>query len=204
VKVAGKMQQWITVSLVFLILGVVVVCGGHYSEADGRFYFPEFQDRAVRAHDQQRPRMVSRALSEAAGVYKDKSRSAQLGLQQSVFITVVSYTGQARYKALLHNFLCFTEHYGIDLVVYVVQHNIKDWKEEQVSYARAGIRMLSYPDELFWTLMYTKSSMGQGEYTPGSLDVCTQRHTVYTAHPLPQVKRTTSPPRRPSPRMARW
>jgi hypothetical protein len=154
-------------SLVFLLLGVLVICEGHYSEADGRFYFPEFQERARRAHDLQRLQLVSKALTEAAGVYKDKSRSAQLGLQQSVFITVVSYTDQARYKALLHNFLCFTEHYGIDLVVYAVQHNIKDWEEEQRSYAKAGIRMLPYPDELFWTLMYTKSSevlTGGGEH----------------------------------------
>jgi hypothetical protein len=102
--------------------------------------------------------MVSNVLMEAAGIYKDKSRGTKLGLQRTVFITVVSYTDQARYKSILHNFFCFTHHYGIDLVVYVVHHNIKDWKGEKESYAKAGIRVLSYPDELLWTLLYAKST----------------------------------------------
>jgi hypothetical protein len=63
--------------------------------------------------------------------------------------------------------LCFTQHYGIDLVVYIVHHSIKDWKEEKESYSKAGIRVLPYPDELFWTLLYaTSSEERQGTGTP--------------------------------------
>jgi hypothetical protein len=82
-------------SLLFLT-GAFVNCMGYYSDNEGRFYFPEFRERARSAVDYQRPQVVSNVLTEAAGIYKDKSRGAERGLQKTVFITVVSYTDQAR------------------------------------------------------------------------------------------------------------
>jgi hypothetical protein len=79
-----------------------------------------------------RDRHVLHTLQSAAGVYINKERGVAAGLQKTVFMTIISYNAKAglhHYKIYFRNFLCFAQHYGIDLIVYILHHNLPDVEE---------------------------------------------------------------------------
>jgi hypothetical protein len=105
---------------------------------------------------------VRALLKAAAGVYKNKTRGHKSGLQRTVLTTVLSY-GTSRsfqYMVYFRNFLCFAAHYDFDLVVYVQHHDIPmdDLKLQLQSLEALGVRVLTYPDLIFWSLIAEKQS----------------------------------------------
>lgn len=114
-----------------------------------------------RAHNSTRDRHVLLTLQSAAGVYTDKERGITAGLQKTVFMTIVSYNTKAglhHYKIYFRNFLCFAQHFGIDLIVYILHHSLPNVEEEVQSLQKLGVRVLTYPDERFWKLVHQKKS----------------------------------------------
>lgn len=154
--------RWFLVFLFLLICAAVRVEG---VVDERRQYHSEFKQRAQAAHDPARTYLVHETLSSAAGVYHNKTRALELGLTKTVMITVIQYAEKSYYKLFLFNLLCFTRHHGIDLVVYIIHHGLKDWESEVKSYAVMGVKVLPYPDELFWSLLYSKPN--EIRYGPG-------------------------------------
>ena len=112
-----------------------------------------------RAHNETRDQMVLTTLREASGVYNDKERGRKYGLSKTVFITVIAYNSREKihhYKVYFRNFLCFTKHYGIDLIVYILHHHLPDVEKEIRSLEELGVRVLTYPDERFWSTVHQK------------------------------------------------
>ena len=108
-----------------------------------------------------RDEIVLRTLQAAAGVYRDKERGAKASLQKTVFMTVVAYNTKENifhYKVYFRNFLCFVQHYEIDLIIYILHHHLPDVEEEIRSLELLGVKVLTYPDELFWGLLAEKKS----------------------------------------------
>jgi hypothetical protein len=108
-----------------------------------------------------RDQHVLHTLQSAAGVYIDKERGITAGLQKTVFMTIISYNAKAglyHYKIYFRNFLCFAQHFGIDLIVYILHHTLPDVEEEVQSLQKLGVRVLTYPDERFWKLVLQKKS----------------------------------------------
>ena len=100
---------------------------------------------------------VQETLKRAAGVYKDKARGKELGIEKTVFISVIAYpVGAHHYKVYFRNFLCFIHHYRYDLVVYVVHQGDVDPDVEIQSLRKLGVSPLTYPDELFWKVVSNK------------------------------------------------
>ena len=115
-----------------------------------------------RARDQTRDQVVSTTLREASGVYVDKERGRKHGLSKTVFITVIAYNAREKihhYKVYFRNFLCFTKHFGIDLIVYILHHHLPDVAKEIRSLEELGVRVLTYPDERFWNTIYQKKNL---------------------------------------------
>lgn len=131
---------------------------GHFSKEDERYYYPEWLAKAHAAKSPQRTNLVRLTLNAAAGVYNNKTRAEELGIAKTVFVTVIQYSEKSYYKLYLYNLLCFSRHYDIDIVVYVVQHHLASWETEMAAYMDAGIKVLPYPDELFWSLLYSKKT----------------------------------------------
>ena len=148
--------------LIVLLCNLAVnVLGKYFSVENDRHYYPEFMFRAKAAsHDEARRGELKNTLASAAGVYSNKSHAEEFGIQSTVFITVLEFSEKAYYKLYLYNLLCFAKHHGIEVVIYVLNHNmsLRDWKQEKSAYDTLGIRLVSYPDELFWTLLYSKSN----------------------------------------------
>ena len=116
-----------------------------------------FRALAKEARNESRTVLVKKTLSEAAGVYRNKTKGREMGLSNTVFISVISYPKAAHfYKVYFRNFLCYVHHYGYDLVVYVVHHEGDDSFEEIRSLEALGVRALPYPAERFWTLISNK------------------------------------------------
>ena len=112
---------------------------------------------AVAAKNDTRMAQVRETLRQAAGVYTDKARGKALGLDKTVFISVIAYpTGSHFYKVYFRNFLCYIHHFGIDLVVYVLHHGLVNPYEEMRELEALGVRVLPFPDELFWRLVGNK------------------------------------------------
>lgn len=131
-----------------------------YSEQEQRYYYPEFLNRSAASHDPSRSDLVQSTIAGAAGVYMNKSLGAQLQLNSTVFVTVLAFNSDVRsnkhYKLYFHNFLCFTQHHGIDLIVYVVHHNLAESDIDDIK--SLGVRALTYPDELFWSILSQKTN----------------------------------------------
>ena len=122
-------------------------------------YIKSMHDKASNAT---REEHVKRTLASAAGVYNDKVRGAKAGLEKTVFMTVVAFKHDKKsighYQVYFRNFLCFAKHYDIDLVLYILHHQLPDVESEIHSLEQLGIRVLTYPDQLFWSLVMTKKS----------------------------------------------
>jgi hypothetical protein len=144
-----------------LLLGLVLVAllhAGHSARNEERYSYPEYRERADAARSTSRTTFVKNALASAAGAYRDKERSRKLGIEKTVFISVVSYGDKSYYKMYFYNLLCYARHHDIDIVVYLVHHNLPNWREEVKMYTKMGIRVVPYPDELFWSLLSSKTS----------------------------------------------
>ena len=122
-------------------------------------YVRKLHDKAINAT---RDAHVHRTLVAAAGVYNDKARGRAAGLEKTVFMTVIAFNHEKKsighYKVYFRNFVCFAKHYDIDLVVYILHHALTDVEAEVQSLESLGIRVLTYPDQLFWSLVMQKTS----------------------------------------------
>ena len=154
-------------SVICCLILLVISQAVYRSEEEDRYYYPEFKFRAKAAHNSSRYDHIQQTLVSSAGVYKDKSRGEALGISNTVFMTVISYGKHRHYKLFLNNMLCYAQHYGIDPVVYIVHSHLQDPEKEIQEYNDIGIKAVSYPDELFWTLLYSKRTeirKGPGKY----------------------------------------
>lgn len=144
-----------------------------YSEQEQRYYYPEFLNRSTSSHDPNRSDLVQSTIAGAAGVYLNKSHGAQLKLDSTVVVTVLAFNSDVRnnkhYKLYFNNFLCFTQHHGIDLIVYVAHHNLAESDIDDIK--SLGVRVLTYPDELFWsTLSQKTNALARGRGRANYLD----------------------------------
>ena len=152
--------------LFFILIGLLLsrlcsVEAVYFSEQEKRYHYPEFKFRANQAHDEQRAAVVENTLKEAAGVYRNKTYGHSMGLDKTVFVSVVAFNEDAiaHYKLYFHNLLCYTQHYNIDIIVYMLHHNLANFDLEKKQLTDMGIKVLPYPDELFWTLLATKRTV---------------------------------------------
>ena len=143
-------------SLRLPILFLLVAIMFYFTFINGVRYhkFVEFE-RA--AKNESREIIVKNTLKNAAGVYMDKRHDS---LSKTVMITVAAFNeiGKSFYKVYFKNFICFAKHYNYDLVVYILHHDIPNLERELDSIRRLGVRVLTYPDELFWNTVATKKS----------------------------------------------
>ena len=99
---------------------------------------------------------AKKVLAEGAGVYRDKRKGEELKLGKTVLTTVISHPKVSHwYRIYFRNFLCFSEHYGYDLVVYVMRNQEQsdsEFAEHVAEIGRLGVKVLPYPEELFWRL----------------------------------------------------
>jgi hypothetical protein len=110
---------------------------------------------------------VKKVLHDASGVYRNKTQGLRLGLSKTILLTTIAYNSGsiAHYKKYFQNFLCFVKHYEYDIVIYFVQHEIEDFDEEVKELTNMGLKVLTYPDYLFWRLIKSKnSSIKQGKH----------------------------------------
>lgn len=111
---------------------------------------------------EERLKKVRQTLSAAAGVYKVKSKAKEHLLEKTVLTTVISHPKASHwYRVYFRNFLCFAEHYGYDVVVYVMRNSDHQTEEEFLLHinevASLGVRALPYPEELFWRLVFGRT-----------------------------------------------
>ena len=108
-----------------------------------------------------RQHLVAQTLAKASGVYRNKAKAKELGIEKTVIISVLNYPkGREFYKHYFRNFICFTHSYEYDLVVYVMRQkgdNYEAHMKQVRSIAKLGINALPYPEELFWLLVYGKA-----------------------------------------------
>lgn len=101
---------------------------------------------------------AKKVLAEGAGVYRDKRKGEELKLEKTVLTTVISHPKASHwYRIYFRNFLCFAEHYGYDLVVYVMRNQEQsdnEFAEHVAEIGRLGIKVLPFPEELFWRFVY--------------------------------------------------
>jgi hypothetical protein len=119
-----------------------------------------FLEKAQREQAERTDR-VRKVLSEGAGVYKDKVKGAVYGLHRTVVTTVISHPKASHwYRIYFRNFLCFADHYGYDVVVYVMRNKEQSQEEFEAHTSEIGsygVKALPYPEELFWRLVYGRT-----------------------------------------------
>ena len=133
------------------------------SETDGYQRYSKFWDLAQAAKKSSvgREELVQHTLQEAAGVYRNKELGKSMGLGKTVLTTVLSYPKKRLYfKHYFRNFLCFTQSYEYDLVVFVTRDQGDNYQThlthvEEIN--KLGVRALPYPEELHYLLVYGKS-----------------------------------------------
>ena len=120
-----------------------------------------FANMAIRSHNSSRCAHVSEVLAQAAGVYSDKRKGEAMGLSKTIFMSMAAFNQKniAHYKVYFRNFLCFIHHYDIDMVLYVLHHDKQQLAEETTQIQNMGVRVLSFPEELFWQVLSTKKSV---------------------------------------------
>ena len=132
--------------------------------------FDRFLDKAHirrlrdRAANITREAHVRRMLAAAAGVYIDKARGKRMGLETTVFLSVVAYQNNAadssrsiaHYKSYFRNFACFAVHHNLDFVAYLLHHALANVEAEVLAMEQLGVRALTYPDHLFWSIVLSK------------------------------------------------
>ena len=148
-------MKW--VSCVILVLFYIVHLLSASTEQE-RYWYPEYKERAEKARNVWRERLVHSTLKDAAGIYHNKTKGREKGHEKTVFTTVVSYNEKLYYKLYFHNLLCYMREHDIDIVVYFLHYNMNNSDSEIKTLTDMGIKILPYPEELFWTLMYSKSN----------------------------------------------
>lgn len=120
--------------------------------------------RKAKLKDPGRLNAVNRTLASAAGVYTDRLKGALLGLEKTIVLTVGAFDIKGvnhHYEVFFRNLLCYTNHYEIDVVLYFLHHhfpNEEDASAKIYSFADLGVKALTYPDELFWSMLATKQT----------------------------------------------
>lgn len=135
---------------------MLVMLWSFFSPSLSRYQkFAEYERASFNAT---RLKIVNATLAEAAGVYLNKSYDRSL--QKTVIITVAAFNQATNgyYKVYFKNFLCFIKHYQLDLIVYILHHEIANLEVEMQTLSHMGVRVLTYPDNLFWNLLATKKS----------------------------------------------
>lgn len=123
-----------------------------------------FRSRARNTTDPTRWEVVEATLSKAAGIYRHEHPllKERPELQHSIFMVMIHYGTKEEnqhYKVYFKNFLCFTRHYNIKLVVYVSYHSHSGDLQKEIEELQAmGLLVLTYPDSLFWEIVSTKTS----------------------------------------------
>ena len=132
--------------------------GNEYKRSE--VYFNYF--KKAQTAQETRVDTAKKLLAEAAGVYKDKNKGAELKLQKTVLTTVISHPKASHwYRIYFRNFLCFADHYGYDLVVYVMRNQEQteaQFAKHVAEIGSYGVKVLPYPEELFWRFIYGRTN----------------------------------------------
>lgn len=118
-----------------------------------------FDERAHQSTDPHRTRLTKSILRKAAGVYREPRYNwRSLHLDRTALITLVAANTplNAHYSIFLQNFLCFAEHHHLKPLVYLMQHNNSNARNEAEHIRARGGYAHTYPDSLFWKTVATK------------------------------------------------
>ncbi len=122
---------------------------------------------AEKHHEPKRSIELDRVLSQASGVYKDKSRVKSPRLQKTILLNVVESSGHKwnpnideKYKQQLYNHLCFTKQLGLETVVFLIKESQTQFDADvaEMRNIDENIQILDYPHELFWKNIGKKST----------------------------------------------
>ncbi len=146
--------------VVILLILCPFICSEFVAKQKSNFPKSRFETLAKLAHNDSRTVEIQRVLNEASGVYVNKDSKRSLNLSKTVFMSVAAFNqkGIAHYKTYFRNFLCFIQHFEIDLVLYILHHDPIELAREVKEFAELGVRVLPFPEELFWQVLSTKKS----------------------------------------------
>ena len=111
-----------------------------------------------------RLKQVQKTLSLVSGIYVDKSRAYPLGLQKTVMVNLIAFSGAEDwnhyYIKLLLNWFCYASHYGYQPVTYLLPTGDKNFSASAKELQKLGIysHFVPYPEELFWKLCLNKTT----------------------------------------------
>jgi len=120
------------------------------------------QQLIAKNHDPFREQNLLNILKNVSGVYKDKSKAKKMGLEKTVFISIIEYdtAHSIQYKVYFQNFMCYAQTYNYDILIYLLYNNKDvDVSNEVAKLEQRGAHVISYPVELFWQLIDTKPSI---------------------------------------------
>ena len=127
-----------------------------------------------KSHDPNRLPIVKKIISEVSGIYRDKAKAKEFGIEMHVLVNVISYhkesTG-ARYFNLLENWFCFASHFGLRPLTYLVPNEDFTFEETVRDLIKLGFHgdFAPYPTELFWSIVSkkrteVKSGFGKSDF----------------------------------------
>jgi hypothetical protein len=137
----------------------------------------EWSEYMKQSHDPRRNRYMTDVLKQASGIYKNKDKVKNTRLEKTVMINVIEGSDESteKYNKFLKNLLCFTKHYEFETIVYIIEKNVTKFESvaQDLTHFDKSIRVVSYPFELFWSLVANKTStmyqgFGKGDYIGGS------------------------------------
>lgn len=113
-----------------------------------------------------RNEVVKETLRKFAGIYSDKSKVKNLGIEKFVLVNVLQINlnqnenHNLKYLHLLQNWYCFSQRYGLQPVTYIVPSYDKSFEEQVQDFHSLGIQgnFLTYPNSLFWDLVSQKTT----------------------------------------------
>lgn len=164
---------WITLLLLKLVIFIVYVINSFlsftYINEINQYNYTEFYNLSLHYYDKSRNGKLIPMIQEMKGIYQNKSKSIDMNLQDTILITVLSYNEihTKHYKIYFKNFLCFIQHYQLNILVYLVHHLIdldQEIYELEHFVPDQNIRIITYPDALYWSLLSSKTnSMSKGK-----------------------------------------
>ena len=127
--------------------------------------------------DPKRSYVVKEAINRTVGVLRAqhaiKSINLSAQLRNTVWIGVVESSKDiqnARYKLLLRNFLCYLQHYGIKVLLFLLDNSNSNFIVEArnlTSLFGDTVTIVPYPYQLFWKFVSEKKSVINREYNAG-------------------------------------
>ena len=120
------------------------------------------QKLIAKSYDPLREQKLRNILKKISGVYKDKSKAKMMGLEKTVFISIIEYdtAHSIQYKVYFQNFMCYAQTYNYDVLIYFLYNNEDvDVSNEIAKLEQRGVHVISYPVALFWQLIDTKRSI---------------------------------------------